>query len=67
MTDAEMRAALTSLMEMAEVQAETIATLGKVADQHREDAHELRVGLSRIERHLGLKPKPPASDLRLQS
>jgi hypothetical protein len=61
MTDVEMRAALTSLMEMAKVQAETIETLGKVADQHREDAQELRARLSRIERHLGLKPRTPTS------
>jgi hypothetical protein len=62
MTDAEMRAALLSMMEMAKVQAETIETLGKVADQHREDAEVLSARISRIERHLGLKPRPPACE-----
>jgi seryl-tRNA synthetase len=52
MADAEMRAALTSLIEMAKVQAETVETLGKLADQHRGDAQELRARLRRIERHL---------------
>jgi hypothetical protein len=60
MADAEMRAALTSLIEMAKVQAETVETLGKLADQHRGDAQELRARLRRIERHLGLKARTPA-------